>query len=165
MKFNSIKEYFYKLYNICYALTLLPLAVFIYLYLEVQNGNLISPIQDSNDKLIVQASLVSIILTILTIVHLVVKKNLKRLLPEVSLGNRMDGYYAIALARIGWSVASCLISAIGFYLVGNELFSVLFLAILVSISFQWPTPRRLCADLKLKGDEKELILYKRDKLV
>ncbi|MGE0772284.1 MAG: hypothetical protein AB7K37_11265 [Cyclobacteriaceae bacterium] len=164
MKFNSIKEYFYKLYNVCYFVTLIPLGVYIYLYLEMQSGALVSPIQDADQLLIIQIAFIIFIVLTLTSVHWLVRKKLSSILGVVSLGDRMDGYYTIAIFRIGMGVAACLMTAAGFYFTTSELFSITFLAVLVWMSFQWPTPRRLCVDLKLKGDEKDLILYKRDQL-
>lgn len=164
MIFSSIKEYFYKLYNVCYAIILVPLGAFIYLYLELQEGNIISLIQDANEVRLAQILFSLFVVIALTSVHLVTKRKMKTLSKEVSLGNKMDGYYVLSLTRLGIGSGVSLFMALGLFLTNSELFGLLFLAILVWMSLQWPSPRKLCADLGLKGDERELVLYKRDSL-
>ena len=107
MKFNSIKEYFYKLYNICYFITLIPLGVYIYLYLEMQSGALAPPPLNSDLLLTIQVGFIIFIILTLTSVHWVVRKKLGSILDVVSLGDRMDAYYSIALFRIGMGVVAC----------------------------------------------------------
>jgi len=164
MEFNSIKEYFYKLYNVCYAITLVPLGLFIYLYLKMQVGEINSLIQDNAQILIIQiASLVFVVL-VLTIVHLVVRKKMQTVSKEPSLGNRMDSYFGLSIVRMALGVVVSALAAGGLYLTGSEVFSIYFLLVLLWMAYQWPSPKKMCGELKLKGDERELILYKRESL-
>lgn len=164
MEFNSIKEYFYKLYNVCYAVTLFPLGLFIYLYLELQVGKINSLIQDNGQILISQIALFALGLLLLTSVHLVVKRKLQTVSKELSLGNKMDRYYGLSLGRMITGVFVSALAAAGLYLTGSEVFSIYFLLVLLWMAYQWPSPKKLCAELKLKGDEREMILYKRESL-
>lgn len=164
MKFSSIKEYFYKLYNVCYLATLIPLGAFIYLYLKLQDGNVNAFIQDAQQVLIIQIVAFLFVALILTIVHLVTKKKLKTLSRELSLGNRMDRYFYLALNRIGTGAFTSLMMGGGLMATGSEVFSIFFLAILLWMALQWPTPKKLCVELSLKGDEREMVLYKRESL-
>lgn len=162
MQFSSIKEYFYKLYNYCYALTLIPLCIFIYLYLEMQVGKNNSLIQAYDQVLIFQVLFFFLAVSILTIVHWQVKKKLKTLTREYSLGTKMDKYFYLAITRIGiGNLVSCL-AGLGLYLSGSEIFSLFLLFIFFWMAYHWPSPRKLCTELSLKGDEKEMVLYKRE---
>lgn len=164
MKFSSIKEYFYKLYNICYLLTLIPLGVFIYLYMNMQAGKINILVQERNTILMLQIVVLAFATFFLTIVHLVIKKKMKVLSSKMGLGNKMDQYYYLSLIRIGSGAFVSSAIGLGLLYTGSEIFSVFFLGILLWMAFQWPTPKKMCVELKLKGDEKEMILYKRESL-
>ena len=162
MKFSSIKEYFYKLYNVCYMITLIPLAVFIYLYLKLQAVEINSILQNANYILITQVVFFVIVFAGLTIVHLVIKKKMKLLAREFGLGNKMDKYYNYSVLRILTGALASVIVGGGLLITGSEMFSVYFLLILLWMAYHWPMPKRMCAELTLKGDEREMILYKRE---
>ena len=164
MKFSSIKEYFYKLNNLCYLITLIPLGVFIFLYLKMQEGKISVIIQEQYQILIIQIVFFVICSAILTIVHLAIRRRMKTLSRELSLGNRMDKYFYLALNRIGSGGLVSVLVAAGLLITASEIFSVYFLGILLWMAYQWPTPKKMCAELLLKGDEREMILYKRESL-
>jgi hypothetical protein len=50
--------------------------------------------------------------------------------------------------------------AAGLFLTGSEWFAIYFLGLVVWLVFQWPSPRRVSKDLKLRGDEKQMVLTK-----
>lgn len=164
MKFSSIKEYFYKLYNVCYMITLIPLAIFIYLYLKLQVVEINSILQDPRYILIAQISFFVLGIAILTSVHLATRNKMKLLAREFGLGNKMDKYFNYTLTRIGVGAFTSVIMGAGLYITGSEIFSLYFLGILLWMAYHWPTSKGMCAELLLKGDEKEMILYKRESL-
>jgi hypothetical protein len=99
----------------------------------------------------------------LTTVHWIAKRRLKKYAAEVGLGHKLDRYHEIVMFRIGAISASSLVMAAGLLLTGSELFGILFMGILLWALFQWPTSRKACRDLHLKGDEYEMVLHKKDK--
>jgi hypothetical protein len=164
MNFSSVKEYFYKMYNVCYAITLIPLAVFIYIYMELRAGGILPLVKDEEWVLGGMVCLIILGITTLTIVHLLTRKASRILAKEAGLGIKLDGYYSIAIRRIVTGTAVSVAMGAGLYATGNEIFSLVFLLILSWMAFQWPTSARLCKDLSLKGDEREMILYKKESL-
>jgi len=162
MKFSSIKEYFYKLNNLCYLITLIPLGIFIFLYLKMQEGKISSIIQVQQQILIAQIAIFIFSAFILTIVHWVVKKKMKAYSRDLSLGNKMNKYFYLALNRIVVGSLVSVLVAGGLLITASEIFSVYFLGILLWMAYQWPTPKKMSAELLLKGDEKEMILFKRE---
>ena len=163
MNFSSLKEYFYKLGNRCYLLVLLPLAVFIYLFRQLMTRQIGPIIQDEPLADIIILTLCVFSLVNLTTVHGVSVQRLKKYAAELGLGRKLDRYHEIVLFRIAASSASSLMMAVGLLLTGSELFGVLFMGILLWTLFQWPTSKKACRDLQLKGDEYEMVLYKKDK--
>jgi hypothetical protein len=160
MNFSSLTEYFYKVYNICLLMLFMPIVAFLFVYYLVLTGKISSRIQS---EMVLQIMLISfpiLVILDLTIVHLVVRKRLAMLAKEVSLGIRLEKYFAAVMPRIYAVVATSLFMAAGLYMTTHELFSVYFLLIVVWLFFQWPTPRKVSKDLKLKGDEEAMVLTK-----
>lgn len=164
MKFSSIKEYFYKMYNVCYLITLIPLGLFIYLYLNLQVGKINAAIQEPEQVLIAQIGFFVFGVFTLTIVHLLVKRKMRIVSREVGLGNKMDRYYNLALSRQLVGATLSLIMGFGLLLTSSEIFSIFFLGILLWMAYHWPSAKRVCVELLLKGDEREMILYKKESL-
>jgi hypothetical protein len=163
MNFSSLKEYFYKLGNRCYLLVLLPLALFIYLFHQLMTKQIEPIVQDESLVDIVIVTLCVFALVNLTTVHGVAKRRLKKYVAEVGLGRKLDRYHEIVLFRIGASSASSLMMAAGLLLTGGELFGILFIGILLWTLLQWPSSSKACRDLQLKGDEYDMVLYKKDR--
>ena len=163
MNFSSIKEYFYKLTNRCYLLVLLPLLTFVYLYFQFRSKKIIPIIQSEQHVTFILIGCAIACILNLTTVHLLARKRLVRYATETGLGNKLDRYYEIIVLRVGAGSASSLLMAVGLLLTGHEFFSLLFMLILIWILFQWPSSKKACKDLRLKGDEYEMVLYKKDK--
>jgi hypothetical protein len=163
MNSSSLREYFYKLANRCYLLILLPLGVFIYLYYQFESKKITPYIKDESITLIILAGIVVLSLIYLTTVHWLSRKRLKKYSAEVGLGRKLDRYYEIVMFRYSACSSSSLMMALGLLFTGNELFGIFFMGILLWIMLQWPTTKRTCRDLDLKGDEYEMVLFKKDK--
>ncbi len=160
MNYSSLGEFFYKLYNICLLMMFVPVAAFLLVYYLVLTGKTGAIIQSEQ---IIQYTLIGFpILAVLdlTIVNLVVKKRFSLLSKELSLGVRLEKYFAIGIIRISAVVATSMFMAAGLYITGHEYFTLYFLALLIWLYFQWPTPARVSQDLKLRGDEEKMVLTK-----
>ena len=162
MQYNSLKEFFYKLYNICLMMMFLPIAAFLIIYYLTLTGKLEPAIQTGKVINIILISFPVITILDLTIVHLVVKRRFGILNKEMSLGIRLEKYFSVAFIRISAIVATSIFMAAGLYLTGSELFTLYFLFILLLLYFQWPTHYRVSKDLKLKSDEEKMVLTKGD---
>ena len=162
MNFNSIKEYFYRLYNICYVLVLAPLALFLFLYYESQIEKIL-PIIQADDKLLkFEAIFFLVSIAGLTTVHIYVRSRLAIVRKEVGLGDKMDRYVPIALVRTAVGSFSALLMNAGFYLTGGIAFAVAFGLTMIWVGWHWPTPKRFCNDLSVRSDERELLLKSKD---
>lgn len=162
MNFTSIKEYFYKLYNICYVLVLAPLAVFLFLYYQMQVEKILPFIQDQNTLLKVERGLLLLAPIVLTTVHLYLRKRLVKVGKEVGLGDKMDLYFPLALLRTAMGSFVTFLMSIGFYLTGSIWCAVACCVTMLWIAWQWPSPKRFCNDLSVRNDERELMLKSKD---
>jgi len=156
----TLKEYFYKLYNRSMLMLLLPIAEFLAIYYLILSGVLPPIIEDQLGIEILLISIPIIVLVILTIVHLEVSKRCKRIAEELSLGKKLDMYSPVAKRKINSWVWGSFLLAIGFFLTSDERFSIYFGVIILWCAWQWPLPRKVSRDLKLKGDEREMVITK-----
>ncbi len=163
MNFTSLREYFYKLVNRCYLLVLLPLAVFIYIYYQLLSKKIVPYIQDEPLITIILVAIIVLSLVNLTTVYWLSRRRLKKFSTEVGLGNKLDRYFEIIMFRMSACSASSLAMAIGLFLTGSEWFAICFIVVLGWVMLQWPSSRRACRALALKGDEYEMVLFKKDK--
>jgi hypothetical protein len=165
MKYNSIREYFYKLHSVLYAFVLLPLLCFAALYWWMSEGELEGPFhRDENMNQILLAALGGLVLMEWIISTFLFVRGLRMARKLTSLGDRLDRYYAFTLVRFAVIMTSSLALAVGFYLTENQWFTMIAGGSLLMLLAFWPGPAKVCRDLKLKGDERTLVLYKKDRL-
>lgn len=160
MNYNSLTEYFYKLYNRCLALMFVPVAAFLYVYHLVLNND-ISPLvhaQEFVDMILIVFP--ALALTHLTIVHWLSTKRLAQNAPEPSLGVRLDRYVSVVVMRMSATLVGSLLMVVGLLLTQHQYFTIYFAGIVLWTVFQWPTPRRIVSDYQLKGDEKQMVRTK-----
>lgn len=164
MKYNSVPEYFVKLYNRLYAIVLLPLITFAVLYWYANLPDTEPVLRDEVFNRILLLGFSMVVLIDWLVSFFLFKSGLKSILTIGSLGERLDRYYTLSMVRFLINVSGLFILVIGFYLTEDQYFSLLFAGSLLSLAFFWPTSAKVCEDLNLKGEERRLILYKLDKL-
>jgi heme/copper-type cytochrome/quinol oxidase subunit 2 len=160
MNFNSLTEYFYKVYNLCLIMVIVPMVAFLTVYYLVVTGKIHPTIHSEKVLLIILISFPILMIIDLTVVHLVVRNRLVALAKEVSLGVRLEKYFGTVTPRFSAVVATGFFMAAGLYLTAHDFFTYYFLFLVGWLFFQWPTPRRVCKDLKLKGDEETMVMTK-----
>jgi hypothetical protein len=160
MNFSSLKEYFYKLYNASMKRVLIPLAVYLAIYYFFLSGMILPVIWEDKIVIALLAVYPVVIVVSLTIVHLEVRKLLKAKMDLVGLGNKLDFFYLITKKKMKTMLWVSLFSATGFALTFHPWFNIYFALILVWYFFQWPSPRKASNLLRLKGDEREMVMTK-----
>lgn len=164
MKYNSVPEYFYKLYSRLYALLLIPLLTFGVLYWKMKTGDINGLSQDIELNQIFLLVFILIVMADWLTAFFYFKAKVKSILTLGSLGERLDKYYVFTVVRFSLIVSGLVLLVFGFYLTEDLYFTILFVANLIGLAFFWPTSAKVCDDLNLKGEERRLILYKLDKL-
>ena len=155
MRFITITQYFNKLQSVLLVLLIVPLLIFTGLYFF--SGE-IAP-DRSMEYLVIIPLLVLLDWLIASIIF---NKKIKSVRNAQGLGAKLDKYFHITIVRYCFLSAASLVMALGFYLTGSDLFIGLYVVGLLWSGFLWPSARRVCGDLKLRGDEYEMVYYKRD---
>jgi len=159
MKFNSVKEYFYKLNNTGYQLMMVPLILFIYFYSQSYFYDSQPLIEPRFNSYLLYA-LIGISVITLTTVHIQTRKSATRIASEVGLGIKLEKLGSVLITRMIWKAVITVFMPLGLLATGNQVFSILFGVTIAWFFLQWPTPGRVAALLKLRGDEREMVLSK-----
>lgn len=156
MTFISISQYLNKLQILFFLLLMPPLLVFIALYFLFPD----LPGETRAEYLIIipLAALVDLVLGMI-----ISNKKIKSVRNAQGLGAKLDKYFRITIVRYSFLTSAGFVLAIGFFITGSDLFSALYVGnLLVSASY-WPSAARVCKELMLKGDEREMVFYKKDR--
>jgi hypothetical protein len=161
MKYSSLQEYFYKFQNVLYLLILLPLVAFTFLFISKPQQPL--GIEELQTNLINNILMIAVVVDWLLAIGLF-NSMLRSVRKLASLGLRLERYYIITVIRFSILSVSGLMMVTGFFFTGNILFSVPLGLSMILYFFLWPRSAKVCSDLKLKGDEREMVYYKKMKL-
>lgn len=156
MNFISISQYLNKLQILFFVLLMAPLLVFIALYFFFPDN----PVEPRTEYLIILpfAAFVDLFLG-MTIFN----KKIKSARTAQGLGAKLDKYFQITIVRYSFLASGGLLLALGFYLTGSDVFSALYVVVLVLSAIYWPTGGRVCKELMLRGDEREMVFYRKDR--
>ncbi len=135
----------------------IPLLLFGWLYLESTAHNLkpLVPVEMVNT---VSWLILVVMVFFIAVGYQRSSAMIKRARAEVTLIKKLSAYRdALTLRFIYFSVAALSVG-LGLYLTANELISVLFAGVIVIFSINNPTLQGIAKDLRLKGEEKDMIL-------
>lgn len=158
MKFNSVKEYFYKLNNRGYQLMMVPLIIFTFFYSQsIVNLPTFVIVNQEISRILFFASSV-IILIALTIVQLRTKMKANAIAKEVGLGNKLEKLGTVLTRKMVAISMAVLLMPVALLFTGDSYFGIAFGVLALWYFLQWPTPGRVCKLLLLRGDEKEMVI-------
>lgn len=158
MKFNSVKDFFYKLNNTGYQLMMVPLILFIYFYAQ-SYFYVGQPWIDREDIITyVIVGLGVIALMILTTVHVRTARKARSVATLIGLGIKLEKVGSLLLRKLVWHFVVVTLMPLGLVATGNQIFSIFFGLTLAWYFIQWPTPERVSNLLHLRGDEKEMVI-------
>ncbi|GIL24246.1 MAG: hypothetical protein BroJett042_27590 [Bacteroidota bacterium] len=160
MKFNSVKEYFFRLNNTGYQLMMVPLLVFIFHYASVYA--FAAPVWIADAALVnyLLIGVAVVALTILTLVHFFVRSRAAKILKQTGLGLKLELLGGVLMNRFVALALITLTMPVGLVLTHHLGFTLGFVILLAWYFLNWPTPAQVSHLLKLKGDEKEMVLSK-----
>jgi len=155
MNFLTIGQYFNKLQSAILFLLIMPLLLFAALHV------LVSEAPDDARKeyyLIMAAALLDWLAAMI-----IFNKKIKSVRNQQGLGAKLDKYFNLTIVRYGILTSASLLLAAGWYLSRIDLFTWLYLGGLALSAILWPSPAKVSRDLRLRGDEREMVYFKKDK--
>jgi hypothetical protein len=156
MKFITIGQYFYRLYNSLLLVLLVPIFAFIIVYLEPSDNLPAAQVRPT-----IYEMAVFIAMNWMAVFFFYLKK-IKSIRNGQGLGLKLEKYFFLTIVRFSWMAGASMLLAFGFYLTKDDWVTGLFVMNLVLLGALWPTSPKVCRDLKLRGDEREMVYYKKD---
>jgi hypothetical protein len=156
MSFISITQYFNKLQIVLLILLIVPLLVFIALYFFADG------MARTSQTEYYYIILPTVVLLDCAISLAIFNKKIKSLRNQPGLGAKLEKYFDITVVRYCLLASASLVLAVGFYLTASDVFTALYVGALALSGFVWPTSRKVTEDLRLKGDEREMVYFKKD---
>lgn len=158
MRFNSVKEYFYKLNNTGYQLMMVPLIVFIGYYSQSYFFESKLNIDLEDLGIYVPFAFLGLAIIVLTTVQLIFRSKVRKVASEVGLGIKLEKLGSLLKARMIWQALVTLLMTLGLFLTDEKSFVIFFGLTLVWYFLHWPSPTQIARLLHLRGDEKEMVL-------
>lgn len=156
MTFITIGQYFNKLQIVFVVLLIMPLLAFIALYTFAQAAS--AETSTEYYTVIPGVALLEWLFGLITF-----DKKIKSARNAQGLAAKLDKYFFATIVRSGFLASASLVLAAGYFLTRNEAFTGLYLvSVFLSLIF-WPTGPKVAGELRLKGDEREMIYFKKDK--
>jgi len=162
MNFGSIKEYFYRVQGYCFLVMLIPLSLQLLIHFKILFANSSSAVVIVNEE-VANITLFVLLVVVLTIVHWYSKRRLLSISKKFGLGIKLDDYFILTLVRVSAGVVICFVTISVYVVTQFDSLNILFFLSFGWIFFQVPTSRKACKELKLRGDEREMVFYKKDK--
>ncbi|MBL7870448.1 MAG: hypothetical protein JNM78_02465 [Cyclobacteriaceae bacterium] len=158
MKFNSVKEYFYKLNNTGYQLMMVPLILFTGYYSQSYFFDTKLKIELPSVSAYLPFAFLGIAVIVLTTVQLVFRSNVRKVASKIGLGIKLEKLGTQLKSRMIWQALIALIMPLGLVLTDDPLFIIFFVLALTWYFIHWPSPTLVSRLLRLRGDEKEMVL-------
>lgn len=153
---EELKNFLDRLSFIFYSIVAIPLVSFSYLYLENKVGRL-SPKLDDIALSLLQYISPTIVIILCGLAIIIPRNHVRQIDSSKELQRKLIEFRRIMILRymIFWLASS--ISVVAFYLSAHQFYSILFILTLILFSLNRPTPQRLISNLRIEGEERELI--------
>ncbi len=162
MKFGTVQEYFSKLYTMGFQLMMLPLILFIAYYAQwiIKMPGLVKLDKEISNALLITLVCLSVI--VISIVQMLTQKKAKQIAKEVGLGIKLEKMGSVLKTKMATLSTMTILMPLMLLFTDEKYFAMAFGVLLFWYFLQWPTPGRVSRLLKLKGDEKAMVLSRGD---
>lgn len=156
MRYNSITEYFSRLQNITLIIYFSGILLFMLLFYLTMT-KVIVPVMSMEEGSIILYVLIGAAFIEASLVAVLTRIMLSKTITKASLGERMDDYVKVNLIRAAMLMSGSLMLTLNVYLFNWEWLLMVYCIYLLFFLLFWPSRHRLCADLKLKPSERDVI--------
>jgi hypothetical protein len=160
MDFITIKEYFYKFHSRLMLILLLPIMLFIGLYLQHSSSETFKSYQSEH----LMTTVIAVVVTIWSMYLVLHIKRIKSARNGKGLRQKLEKYFRITIVRYIVIDVASLVLGVAFFITGNDFYTYAFLINLLIGAIFWPRAKKVSGDLRLRGDERVMVYYKRDSL-
>lgn len=138
-----------------------PLLIFIYVFLQLDSGSWTPPLE-GNDYFIISMIAFTIDLVYIGWVFYKFRKERRSLIDKYDLMQRLTAYRSVSYRFYILMTLSGVLAIFIMYLTGEISFSLIYLVQLFLLSIYRPSVHNICNYLKLKDEEREIVLKKKE---
>lgn len=162
MKFGTVREYFSKLYTVGFQLMMIPLILVIVYYAQwiIELPVLVKFDEKTSRTLFIITNGLSF--TVLIIVQIITKKKANGIAREVGLGIKLEKLGSVIMVKMTALSTLILLMPLMLLFTDENYFAIAFGVLSLWYFLQWPTPGRISRLLKLRGDEKTMVITRGD---
>jgi hypothetical protein len=157
MTWITIGQYFYRMYIAVLLILLIPIFSFIVNYVFFA-----FTIHSYSLPWYTPVNLASLTATFVLLQFLIFAKKIKSIRKDQGLRLKLEKYFRLTIVRYSLIVLPCLLLVYGFYLTKDDRLTGVFAITMILSGGLWPRPAKVCSDLKLRGDEREMVYYQKD---
>ncbi|MDX1628622.1 MAG: hypothetical protein R3345_07975 [Fulvivirga sp.] len=161
MEIKNPESFHNKLSFIFHGMLALPLAAFVYLFLEIKDRDL-TPAMDNEVFIPYVIGILLFISTAMVVYgYYRFRRHLREARNKEGLKTKLETYYGNAVIFYAFVEFASVLLVVGLYLTTSSFFIVGFMFLLLMLSLNRPTPQKYISDLHLADGEKDIILHKK----
>jgi hypothetical protein len=157
MEFFTISQYFTKLHIRLLMIILVLIIAFVSAYF-------LTAFDPEPQPWLSYTQMTAIISGVWLIVFVYYLKKIKSIAKDQGLGLKLTKFFYLTIVRYIIIAFGCLFLLYSFYRTKDDVVTGMFVINLALMGALWPTSAKVCRDLKLRGDEREMVFYKKDQL-
>jgi L-asparagine transporter-like permease len=157
MEYFTIGQYFTKLYIRLLTIILLLIIAFVMVYLSTAYNSQVLP-------WLTHAQVIAIVAADWLIMFVYYVKKIKSIAKDQGLGLKLTKFFYLTIVRYTILAFGCIFLLLSFYFTKDDVITGIFAANLLLMGLLWPTSPKVCRQLKLRGDEREMVYFKKDQL-
>jgi hypothetical protein len=155
MEYFTIGQYFTKLNIRLLTIVLLLIIAFVMVYLSTAYDAVPQP-------WLTLYQIIGIVAADWLIMFVYYFKKIKSIAKDQGLGLKLTKFFYLTIVRYIILAFACMFLLYSFFLTKDDVITGIFAANLALMALLWPTSAKVCRDLKLRGDEREMVFYKKD---
>jgi len=155
--YKNSKEFKRKLMNVAYISIGLPMVLFLWLFLEMNHGDLAPKVMPPYEYLVIIFCGVSVG-ALIWMASKIFKSGIKLARNEPELKEKLIIYEKISNQKFIHLMIASFITAAGLFLCANEVFGIIYAVLIIIFSLGNPTREKIVQDLRLNRSHKEVIL-------
>ena len=161
MAIRNLDEYYIRLNLVFHAILAAPLLLFIYIYLETENGTMEPPISEAKNLGFLQLSITLVTAVFVFLAFSWYRTRINQVSPKDVLVEKLERYSKIGLVQYILFGLASFVTVLGLYLTGKGWYTGLYVIVLMLMSINRPTLKKISDDLQLKGEERQIVLHKK----
>lgn len=157
-EYRNFSEFIMKLQHRVHLLLALPIIVFVFLFIRIENSQ-IHPYLINRDLRFITRNIIALItFSILIFAMIYFSIRLRKIRSNHKLRLKLNGYFSASLFRDSWLTVVLVIDLIGMGLTAERFYAIFFGVVLIVMLSGYPAHSRIINALKLNREESELAM-------